>query len=64
MISATTYTGKQRTVCLLSSGILRRLALVRTDVSEEIISSIIRILRLLATANVVPKPPILVATFL
>jgi hypothetical protein len=49
----------------------RRVALVRTDVSEECIASIIRVIRigelgtrvfrLLVTANVVPTSPILVA---
>jgi hypothetical protein len=38
---------------------LRRVALVRTDVSEEIRASIIRV-ALLVTANVVPSSPILV----
>jgi hypothetical protein len=38
---------------------LRRVALVRTDVSEKLIASII-MLRLLVTANVVPSSPILV----
>jgi hypothetical protein len=43
---------------------LRRVALVRTDVSEELSASIIVFLRsvrrLLVTANVVPRSPILV----
>jgi hypothetical protein len=46
---------------------LRRVALVRTDVSEEPSASILRVLvflhivrRLLVTANVVPSSPILV----
>jgi hypothetical protein len=48
-----------------TSGMLRRVALVRTDVSEELSTSIIRVLlrrvrRLLVTANVVPSSPILV----
>jgi hypothetical protein len=56
-----------------SSGILRPVALVRTDVSEGPIASIIRVIRigelrtfacsvlqLLDTANVVPISPILV----
>jgi hypothetical protein len=48
-----------------SSGMLRRVALVRTDVSEELIASFIRVLlrsvrRLLVTASVVPSSPILV----
>jgi hypothetical protein len=38
------------------SGMLRRVTLVRTDISEELIASIIR---LLVTANV-PSSPILV----
>jgi hypothetical protein len=38
-----------------SSGMLRRVALVETDVSEER-----NVLRLLVTANVVPSSPILV----
>jgi hypothetical protein len=37
-----------------------RVALVRTDVSEERIASIISVLRFLVTANVVPSLPILV----
>jgi hypothetical protein len=47
------------------SGILRRVALVRTDVSVESINSIIRVTRigelgtsLLVTANAVPSSPI------
>jgi hypothetical protein len=48
-----------------SSGMLRRVPLVRTEVSEERIGSIIRagacsVLRLLVTANVVPRSPILI----
>jgi hypothetical protein len=42
------------------SGILRCVALVRTDVSEERSSYIIRATGLLFTANVVPSSPILV----
>jgi hypothetical protein len=45
------------------SGILRLVALVRTDVWEERIASIIRVTRigeLGTTANVVPDSPILV----
>jgi hypothetical protein len=40
------------------SGMLRRVALVRTDVSKELRASFIR--RLLVTASVVPSSPILV----
>jgi hypothetical protein len=49
-----------------SSGMLRRVALVRTDVSEELSASIIRVVflrsvrRLLVTANVIASSPILV----
>jgi hypothetical protein len=50
-----------------SSGMLRRVALVRTDVSEDYIASIIRVTRivergtrLLVAANVVLNSPILV----
>jgi hypothetical protein len=39
------------------SGMLRRVALVRTDISEELSSSV---LRLLVAASVVPSSPILV----
>jgi hypothetical protein len=39
---------------------LRRVALVRTDVSEELSASFIRVRRLLVTASVVPSSPILV----
>jgi hypothetical protein len=45
---------------MLSFGMLRRVALVRTDVSGERIASIISMLLLLFTANVVPSSPILV----
>jgi hypothetical protein len=41
---------------MASSGMLRRVALVRTDVSEELRS----VHRLLVTASVVPSSPILV----
>jgi hypothetical protein len=44
----------------LSSGMLRRVALVRTDVSEKRIASIMSVLQLLVTDNVVPSSPILV----
>jgi hypothetical protein len=50
-----------------SSGMLLRVALVRTDISEKFSASIIRVIRigelvrrLLVTANVVPSFPILV----
>jgi hypothetical protein len=43
---------------MTSSGMLHRAALVRTDVSEERIASIM--LQLLDTAYVVPSSPILV----
>jgi hypothetical protein len=44
-----------------SSGMLRHVALVRTDVSKELSASIIRVTRIseLVTANVVPNSPIL-----
>jgi hypothetical protein len=42
-----------------SSGMLSRVALVGTDVSEEFRASIIRVTRI-GTANVVPSSPILV----
>jgi hypothetical protein len=55
---------------MLSSGMLRSVALVRTDVSKEPSATIIRVKRigelgttigrLIVTANVVPRPPILV----
>jgi hypothetical protein len=61
---------------MASSGMLRRVALVRTDISEELSASIIRVTtigelgttlgvtsnrhRLLVTPNVVPTSPILV----
>jgi hypothetical protein len=45
----------------MSSGMLRRVALVRTDVSEELNLVFLRsVHRLLVTANVVPSSPILV----
>jgi hypothetical protein len=39
---------------------LRRVALVRTTVSEDLSASFIRVRRLLVTASVVPSSPILV----
>jgi hypothetical protein len=42
-----------------SSGMLRHVALVRTDVSEEL-SVTLRVRRLLVTASVAPSSPILV----
>jgi hypothetical protein len=60
---------------MASSGILRRVALVRTEVSEKLRASIIRVTRigelgtlavtssvrrLLVTANAIPSSPILV----
>jgi hypothetical protein len=50
---------------MVSSGMLRRVALVRTDVSEELSALFIRVFlrsrrRLLVTASVVPSSPILV----
>jgi hypothetical protein len=39
---------------------LRRMAVVRTDLSEELSASNMRVCRLLVTANVVPSSPILV----
>jgi hypothetical protein len=42
-----------------SSGMLRRVALVRSDVSEEYIASNRSLLRLLVTDNVLPSSPIL-----
>jgi hypothetical protein len=52
---------------MVSSGMLRRAALVRTDVSEELRASFIRmtflcsVRRLLVIASVVPSSPILVS---
>jgi hypothetical protein len=54
---------------MASSGMLRRVALVRTDVSEELSAAIIKVtrinelgrkLRLLVTANFLPSSPTLV----
>jgi hypothetical protein len=47
---------------MASSGMLRRVALVRTDVSGELIASFIRVIRIgkLLIAMVVPSSPILV----
>jgi hypothetical protein len=51
---------------MASSGMLYRVPLVRTDVSEELSASFIRVTRIgelgtmLVTASVVPSPPILV----
>jgi hypothetical protein len=47
---------------MASSGMLRRAALVRTDVSEEHSASFIRVTRIgkLVRASVVPSSPILV----
>jgi hypothetical protein len=54
---------------MVSSGMLHRVALVRTDVSEDLSASFIRVTRicdlhsvrrLLVTASVVPSSPILV----
>jgi hypothetical protein len=46
---------------MASSGMLRRVALVRTDVSEELSASIIRVT---STVNVIPSSPIIVTLML
>jgi hypothetical protein len=45
---------------MVSSGMLRGVAFVRTDVSEELSEEIRSVRRLLVTASVVPSSPILV----
>jgi hypothetical protein len=45
---------------MVSSGMLRRVALVRIDVSEELLLFLRSVHRLLVRANVVPSSPILV----
>jgi hypothetical protein len=45
---------------MVSSGMLRRVALVRTDVSEELSALQLSVRRLLVTASVVPSSSILV----
>jgi hypothetical protein len=45
---------------MVSSGMLRRVALVRTEVSEELSAFLRNVRRLLVTASVVPSSPILV----
>jgi hypothetical protein len=49
MIIAIKFDG--RSSCLLSSGMLRLVALVRTDVSEELSASFIRVTTLAVTSN-------------
>jgi hypothetical protein len=45
---------------MMSSGMLRRVALVRTDASEELSASFMSVRWLPVTASVVPSSPILV----
>jgi hypothetical protein len=45
---------------MVSSGMLRLVALVRTDVSEELSACFIKVTRLLVTARLVPSSSILV----
>jgi hypothetical protein len=46
--------------CVVPSGMLRHVALVRADISEELSASFISLRRLLVTYSVVPSSPILV----
>jgi hypothetical protein len=45
---------------MMSPGVLRRVALVRTDVSEDLSAAFIRVIRIVefVTASVVPSSPI------
>jgi hypothetical protein len=45
---------------MMSSGMLRGMALVRTDVSEELSAFLRSLCRLLVAASVIPSSPILV----
>jgi hypothetical protein len=60
------YTVGEITRRIMSSGILRRVALVRTEASEELSAYFIRVTRIgklgtmLAVTNIVPSSPILV----
>jgi hypothetical protein len=45
---------------MVSSGMLRNVALVKTDISEELSASFVSVRRLLVTASVVPSSPILI----